>query len=61
MENKNVKNYGCFEVIIGLVLFYFALKIFFYLNDSLIGILENPIINYGIPVVFIIVLIFKKN
>lgn len=61
MENNNVKNYGCLTVIIGLIIIYYALNIFFYLTDSLAGILGNPIINYGIPVVFIIVLIFKDS
>ncbi len=55
MENSQ-KNYSCLAVIVFCIVGYVALSILFELTEWLGKLLENPVINYGIPVVILIVI-----
>lgn len=60
MEQKQ-KNYGCLAGIGFLILFYVLLK-FLVVADSIITkVLSNPLVNYGLPVLILIVIIVKST
>lgn len=60
MEQKQ-KNYGCLAGIIFLILFYVLLN-FLVVADSIITkVLSNPLVNYGVPVLILIVIIVKST
>lgn len=60
MQEKETKNYGCVPVIIFLVIAYAVLSLLVRTTDTLGKILENPFINYGIPV-FILFIIYLRT
>jgi hypothetical protein len=60
MKQGETKNYGCLAGLGFLLVFYFFLK-FLVVADSIITkVLSNPLINYGVPVVILIIIIIKS-
>ncbi|WP_445453152.1 hypothetical protein [Flavobacterium sp. 25HG05S-40] len=55
MEHKE-KNYGCLAVIVILVVGYVVLSVFVQVTETLVKVLENPFINYSIPVLILLVI-----
>lgn len=55
------KNYGCLHLIGVAFVFYLILFLINTVTDYAIDILSNPFINYGIPVVLLLLLYIKSE
>lgn len=56
MSKKEPKNYGCFAIILILIGLYILLSIYVKVTDFIGEILSIPLVNYGIPIVIILII-----
>jgi hypothetical protein len=61
MSTQKGKNYGSLSLILGVLILYVILFLFFLVTDTLGEILSNPFINYSIPIGIIVFLIIKDK
>lgn len=61
MEKQTTKNYGCIAGIGMLILVFIVLNIYVYVSDIIEVILSNPIVIYGIPIVFLLILYIRSQ